>query len=98
MKARSLLSCGLALFLLGVKGVLAQPMITDFDPKFGAPGDTITLYGSGFASGTSFDVYFWNGQRVTSGFVNGDIQMTVIVPIGTTTGPIGIQPFGGSIS
>ena len=73
----------------------AAPVITDFSPAAGAPGDQVQISGSGFLSG-SFVLQFWNGVTVTSGFINSDTVMTVVVPSGITTGPISIQQGTGA--
>jgi uncharacterized repeat protein (TIGR01451 family) len=73
--------------------VFAAPVITDFSPTAGAPGDQVILTGSGFSPG-GFTVAFWNGGSgaiVTNGRIDSDTQLTVIVPSGITTGPISIQ-------
>jgi large repetitive protein len=69
---------------------IAAPIITGFTPIAAAPGEKIQLTGSGFSSG-SFVIRFWNGIVVTSGFVNSDTLVTVVVPDGATTGAISIQ-------
>lgn len=77
---------------------LAAPVITSFTPVAGAPGDQVQLNGSGF-SGGNYTVRFWNGGNgvvVTSGFVNSDTLLTVVVPSGITTGPISIQEGTGA--
>ena len=83
----------LGLFACGQ--VLGAPVITSFTPTAGAPGDQVQLTGSGFLSGT-FVLQFWNGVTVTSGFINSDTLMTVVVPAGITTGPISIQQGTGT--
>ena len=69
---------------------LGAPVITSFSPTAGAPGDQIQLTGSGFSAG-NFTITFWNGVVVTAGRINSDTSVTVVVPNGITTGPIGIQ-------
>jgi large repetitive protein len=98
MKIKNHLLYGLGLSVWGAGAAFAQPSITDFYPTVGSPGDQVYLFGTGFTTSGNFDVYFWNGQPVTAGFVNSDQQITVIVPDGISTGPIGIQPLGGLIS
>lgn len=73
---------------------LGAQTITSFTPTAGAPGDLITLIGSGFTSGVF--IYFWNGKQASVQFISSDSSMTVYVPANTTTGPIGIQGPGGS--
>jgi len=80
--------------------VLGAPVITDFSPTAGTVGDQVSLNGSGFSSG-GFTVLFWNGGSgvVAPGvFLNSDTLITVSVPSGITTGPIGIQQGTGTPS
>ncbi len=83
----------LGLFACGQ--AFGDPVITSFTPTAGAPGDQVQLTGSGFLSG-SFVLQFWNGVTVTSGFVNSDTLITVVLPAGITTGPISIQQGTGT--
>ena len=55
-----------AFFLLALaeNRLEAQPIITDFSPKVGTAGDTVTIAGSGFATGAS--LYFNGSPRTTS--------------------------------
>ena len=79
---------------------VGAPVITDFSPSAGAPGDQISVIGSGFSSG-GFIVRFWNGGAgVVSDFVaiNSDTLLTVTVPSGIITGPISIQQGAGTPS
>jgi uncharacterized repeat protein (TIGR01451 family) len=85
----------LALFLMASSTVFGQPIITDFSPKVGTPGDVITLNGAGFTL-SGIIVQFWNGMTVNSGFITSDSLMTVTVPAGVSTGPIGILQQGGT--
>ena len=73
---------------------VAQPLITDFSPTAGSANDTITLFGSGFTT-PGLTIRFWQGKVATSGFINSDSQITVVVPSGISTGPISIQSSGG---
>lgn len=83
------------IILVGCSSVYAQPIITSFVPTVGAPGDQVTLYGSGFSLG-NIAVAFWSGSFVTTGYITSDTQMTVTVPNGISTGPISIQQVGGT--
>ena len=69
---------------------MAQPTIADFVPKIGAPGDQVYIYGTGFTSGP-FSIFFWRGKQVIAGVLNSDTQVTVTIPAGATTGPLGLQ-------
>jgi uncharacterized repeat protein (TIGR01451 family) len=86
----------LALWLASAGSLFATAAITSFSPTMGSPGDQIMLSGSGFTTG-SYSVYFWQNKVVTAGTVLSDTQLKITVPSGTTTGPIGILPSGGSI-
>lgn len=82
--------------LLAVGQAIGAPIITDFNPTVGAPGDQVVLIGSGFSSG-NISVAFGNppGVVVTQGVINSDTQITLTVPSGITTGPISIQQGSG---
>jgi large repetitive protein len=68
----------------------AQPIITDFTPTAGRPGDQVILFGHGFTT-PGWTIRFWSGKVVTSGSVISDSQVTVVAPVGITSGPISIQ-------
>src|SRR5229473_3379839 len=83
--------------VLAASQVFGAPVITDFSPTAGAPGDQVLLAGSGFLSG-NLTVRFGNppGYVVaTISFINSDSLMTVSVPVAVTTGPISIQQGSG---
>ena len=85
------------LLLLTGSAVIGQPIITDFSPKVGTPGDVITVNGTGFTS-PGLTVLFWNGVSAQINFVSSDRLMTVSVPSGTATGPMSIQQGSGTPS
>ena len=95
MSLKSVFLRTVLLGLIACGQVLGAPVINSFSPTAGAPGDQVQLTGSGFLSGT-FVLQFWNGATVTSGFINSDTLMTVVVPPGITTGPISIQQGAGA--
>jgi hypothetical protein len=66
------------------------PVIDNFEPKVGAPGDKILVMGSGFSVGT-IKAYFWRGVPASSVAVRSDTMMDVTVPSGAGTGPLGVQ-------
>lgn len=82
---------GWALLALLAGNLLASsPVITGFTPSVGSAGDTIMVTGSGFTSpGITF--YFWQGIPAAYLYPNSDSQLTVIVPGGIRTGPLGVQ-------
>lgn len=63
------------------------PIILDFNPKEGEPGDEVTITGSNF--GQKGAVYF-NESKVTDFISYSNKKIIVKVPTGTTTGPISI--------
>lgn len=75
--------------------------ISDFSPKFGAAGDIVYIYGSGFPMDyTTTLVVKFNGVRDTtaqSTAANGTI-IQATVPAGATTGPISVQYNGSQAS
>ena len=80
--------------LLGASRLLGQtPFISDFTPKYGSPGDTITVYGNNFTAGNK--ITFYNGQVATT-IVLSSGQISATVPSGVSTGPLSIT--GGSFS
>ncbi len=98
MKLRRWIPC-LALFIptlaSRVCGQSQDPYISDFTPKFGSPGDTITISGGNFLSGT-IRVRFFNGVVATNRSIS-QLTITVSVPTGTATGPLSVQKDNGTI-
>jgi uncharacterized repeat protein (TIGR01451 family) len=83
---------------LSLAGTLPAQVITDFNPKYGSAGDTITIDGSGFASNT-ITVRFWNGVVAAGRYINSDSKITVTnVPAGISTGPLSVQRDAGVIN
>jgi hypothetical protein len=98
MKLRSWISC-LVLFLAAASSSLRaqDPQISDFNPKFGAPGDiiTITTDRGSFISGT-IKIRCSNGVLMTNGS-RSQTTMTVTVPNGASTGYLTIQKDNGQV-
>src|SRR5437899_2109085 len=93
MRLRSVLvALGLVLSAITLLG--QEPVLSDFNPKVGGPGDKVSISGSGFTSGL-MTVRFTN-NKVASIFVNSDTQITATVPSGISTGAISIQKNGGT--
>jgi YD repeat-containing protein len=75
----------------------AGPNISGFTPTSGGYGDTVTISGSGFATGAS-------QETVSFGGVDGVVttttatSITATVPAGGATGPIGVSTPTGSTS
>jgi Domain of unknown function (DUF5666)/IPT/TIG domain len=72
--------------------VIPLPTITTFSPTSGAPGTTVTLTGTGF---TGASVTF---SGILASFIGviSDTSMTAVVPIGASTGAIGVTNMAGS--
>ncbi|MGH7971191.1 MAG: IPT/TIG domain-containing protein, partial [Limisphaerales bacterium] len=84
------------LALLASSLLASSPVITGFTPSVGSAGDTLMVTGSGFTSG-GITFYFWQGIPAAY-YINSDSQLTVIVPGGISTGPLGIQQGTGPIA
>src|SRR5262252_4613031 len=95
MKPRKLLGRFVCFSLLwSFAAVAQQPVILDFNPKVGAPGDSVQIIGSGFFGG-QVTVRFWNNQAALA-FVNSDSIITTTVPSGISTGAISVQKDSGA--
>jgi hypothetical protein len=73
--------------------LLAPPAITNFSPLLGQYGATVTITGNNFLTANSVTI---NGIA-TSFSVNSDFSMTLTVPAGASTGPIGITTAYGHV-
>lgn len=84
---------------IGQLQVMAVPIINDFNPKYGAVGDTILLTGNGFSSSGPITVKFSNGGSgvTATNYVNSETMVTATVPPGVVDGPIGVQVTGSGI-
>jgi hypothetical protein len=83
----------LVLFLAGT--ATAAPIITSFNPTFGATNDTgfITITGSGFYPGT-LQVYFGNTLATNYAATLADgTEIQTRIRIGTPSGPCRIRVF-----
>ena len=67
----------------------AAASISGFSPSFGQPGTVITINGSGFSTATNL-VFNTSAPTLGDFVADSDSQMTAVVPIGATTGPLGI--------
>ena len=63
------------------------PTITTFTPTGGQAGTVVTVLGSNFTGATQVT---FNGTAATAFTVNSATQLTVTVPTGVATGPIGV--------
>jgi uncharacterized repeat protein (TIGR01451 family) len=71
-----------------------QPTIYGFSPIFGAVGSSITITGANFNVGTP--VVRFNGVQAAPPTGVSFSQMTAMVPVGATTGPISVTTTDGS--
>lgn len=69
--------------------------VTSLAPSSGAPGQTVTITGSGFVGATAV---LFNGTPAASFAVQSGTQLTAVVPAGATTGPISVQTGAGTAS
>ncbi|MBX7223366.1 MAG: immunoglobulin domain-containing protein [Blastocatellia bacterium] len=81
-------------FTLTVLPFGKSPLILSFDPGFGPFGTAVTLTGYNFSTVTSVSI---NGKPA-SFTVNSNTQITFIVPIGASTGPITVTSPSGTTS
>ena len=63
------------------------PVIASFSPASGYVGSSVVLTGTGFTGATQVT---FNGAAAAAVAVNSDTQLTVTVPAGASTGPIGV--------
>ena len=69
------------------------PVIANFTPTSGPVGTSVSVTGSGFTGATSVTL---NGQAVASFTVSSDTSLTLTVPSGATSGPIGVTTPAGT--
>ena len=73
-----------------------EPAITSFTPSSGPAGTSVMISGSALAGATAVA---FNGVSAATFTVNSDIQITAVVAVGATTGPIAVTtPDGTAIS
>ncbi|MDB5236669.1 MAG: Por secretion system C-terminal sorting protein [Hymenobacter sp.] len=73
------------------KGPLA--IVGTLAPGSGAPGQTVTVTGSGFAGATAV---LFNGAPAASFAVQSATQLTAVVPVGVTAGPVSVRTSAGT--
>lgn len=74
-----------------------QLSILDFTPGSGGIGTQVTIYGTGFSTTPSANtVKFNNVTAIVTAATN--IQLTVTVPTGATTGPINVSNANGAVN
>jgi hypothetical protein len=73
-----------------------EPTITSFTPSSGAAGTSVMISGSALAGATAVA---FNGVNAATFTVNSDTEITAVVAVGATTGPIAVTtPDGTAIS
>lgn len=72
------------------------PVITSISPLSGAPGDTLTITGTGLAFAT--DVTFGGGVDLTHFDFSSDTPTTITLPVpsGAQAGPVNVRTSGGT--
>ena len=74
----------------------SEPTITSFTPASGPAGTSVTITGSALLGATAVA---FNGVNAASFTVGSDTQISAVVPVGATTGPIAVTtPDGTAIS
>lgn len=74
-----------------------QLSILDFTPGSGGIGTQVTIYGTGFSATPSANTVKFNNVTATVTAAT-NIQLTVTVPPGATTGPINVSNSNGTIN
>ncbi len=74
-------------------GPNSPTVLTTFSPSLGAPGTTVTISGYNFNSNSTVQ---FNGVGASSATYVSANQLTAVVPVGATTGPITVTGPGGS--
>ncbi|WP_185153414.1 FG-GAP-like repeat-containing protein [Fulvivirga lutimaris] len=81
----------IALLLVAVNAVKAQPRITNIDPENTFAGGEVVISGTGFGTNVS-DIIVWFGSvRAASIEVVSDNSITTTVPAGAVNGPIIVE-------
>ncbi|MBI5384588.1 MAG: IPT/TIG domain-containing protein [Verrucomicrobia bacterium] len=75
--------------------VIAGPVLTSFAPPSGAAGASVTIQGQRFTGATSVR---FNGVAASVFTVDSDTQVTALVPVGATTGPLSVVTPGGTVA
>ena len=66
----------------------AAPVVVVFLPVSGPVGTSVTITGTGFDDSSKATGVAFNGTAASSFSVDADTQITAIVPVGATTGPL----------
>jgi large repetitive protein len=87
------LAFGLAVGVAGPALAGGLPVITGFSPTVGRPGDTVHVFGSGFASGA---LVRFNGRAAGGLTILGANQLDAVVPTNAATGPLSVSISSGT--
>jgi IPT/TIG domain len=88
---------GAAMVGLGVPVAhAAAPTITSFDPTSGPIGTPVEITGTGFQDGSVVTAVTFNGTPAVLFTVDSNVQITAIVPVGATDGPIAVTDSEGT--
>lgn len=79
----------------GVFTVVSVPVIETFTPKYGQAGEEVIISGAKFSSTLENNNVFFNGMQATVTSAT-ETELTVIIPEGTTTGPLAVEVEGQS--
>jgi hypothetical protein len=74
----------------------AAPVVIVFLPTTGVVGTSVTITGTGFHDSSLATGVAFNGTVATSFSVDSDMQITAIVPVGATTGPVSVTDAEGT--
>lgn len=72
-----------------------SPTVTSFTPASGTVGSTVIITGTGFTGVTSVT---FNGVPAPGFLVTSPTSITILVPVGATSGTIGIVTAAGTVS
>lgn len=82
--------------LLSISRKLATDVsVIEFTPDGGAPGSTVTVFGTGFGSTIATNAVTFNGSAATVQSAS-TTKLVVTVPAGATTGPIAVTSPNGT--
>jgi len=74
----------------------AAPLVVAFLPASGVAGTSVTITGTGFDDSSGATGVAFNGTAAPSFSVDADTQITAIVPVGATTGPVSVTDAEGA--
>ena len=80
-------------YTLRLQPANGTPAITTLSPATGGPGVDVSILGTGFTTATAVR---FNGTAAASFHVDSDVQISVVVPNGATTGPVTVVGLNGT--